>query len=522
MDTGQIVEVEATVLEKSHTGEIVLSTTPLGETTQRDEVDLWTPDEAITPPENPEQLALLTESSPVRSGCLDALARNTVGLGYEIDLDHEHEGEVADATEGERRVRNTLEQLARRDTKLDRPTFTELMYRVKWDEEEIGLGALEVSRNRSTGQIDGLFYVPGKYVRRMKDRKGWIIGPSPDLAGGNNSPETTRFYNYGDKVEYGSNGAPKGRLIRGKRWKRNELLVFKLPTSTSRDYGLPRDISLITDYAAAKLASEWNVGFFDASGTPPSLIFVQGVETSSGQRITYKVDDNMVHRVGQTMKADGGRQHRVAIIPVPPGTKVDHIELGKLSERDMGFQGFQDSHANRVIARFRLQPIFVPFVKDAGSRYDAEVQRSITLEQVFDPEQTRYEERLWQTLLYDIGAGQYRLKFKRLAVESDAAKRDSADRLAEAEVITVRELRAAHGLGPLPEGSGDGEFPPGTNDELVSTDASAGFEPVEGDEQQGLRPGLAGRRRRQARDYGNPKDNGHNADGSRKRVGDRT
>lgn len=510
---------EAVFLEKSHTGEIVLSTAPLGETTQRDEPDLWTPEEAIPPPENPEQMALLSDSSPVRSACLDAIARNTVGLGYEVVLDEEHAAESSDPQADARRVTNTLERLTRRDTRLDKPTFTELLYRVKWDEEEVGMGAIEVSRNRK-GEIDGLFYTPGKYVRRLKDRSGWIVGPSPNVITADS--QSVRFYNFGEKVEYDDQGQPVGRLQRGRRWKVNELLVFKLPTSVSRDYGLPRDLSLVSDYAAAKLASEWNVGFFDSSGTPPSVIFVQGVETQSGQRITYKVDDNLVQRIGATMKADGNRQNRVAIIPVPPGTKTDLHQLGQLSERDMGFQGFQQAHASRVLGRFRLQPIFVPFPIGDGSRYDAEVQRAITLEQMFDPEQKRYEERLWQNLLYDIGAGQWRIKFKRLAVESDAAKRDSADAMADAGVITVREYRAAHGMGPLPEGTGDGEFPPGTNDELVEMNRGPSTVVDDGSgDQQGLRPGLAGRKRRQTQDYGNPKDNGHNADGSRKRVGER-
>lgn len=485
-------ELEATTIEKSHTGEIVIAAVPLGETKQTEPEDMWTPNEAIVPPHDPVAIATISESSPVRAACLDAIARNTVGLGYEVIV-----GETGESPDQEEldATRNTLEQLARRDTRLDKPTFTDLMYQVKLDEEECGIGALEVSRSKISGQIDGLFYVPGKYVRRLRSRQGWIVGRTNHVIA---ESESDRFYNFGDKVQYDSDGAPMNKLQRGRRWKQNELLVFRLPNSESRDYGVPRDLSLLIDYAAAKLASEWNVGFFDSSGTPPTVIFVQGVETREGQRITYKVDESLVTRIGQSMKSDGQRQHRVAIIPVPPGTKTDAHQLGQLSERDMGFQGFQDSHARRVIARFRLQPIFVPFVSDDG-RYEAEVQRAITLEQVFDPEQVRYEERLWQNLLYDIGVGHLRIKFTRLAVESNAVKRDSADKLAETGNITRREQRAAHGLPPFPEGEGEGMFPVGFNDELVSKSAPVGVEDrvTEGDGQQGLRPGIAGREVRQ-------------------------
>jgi hypothetical protein len=109
------------------------------------------------------------------------------------------------------------------------------------------------------------------------------------------------------------------------------------------------------------------------------------------------------------------------------------------------------------------------------------VERAITLEQVFDPEQERYEERLHDTLLTDLGYGDLTITFKRLAVENDAAKRDSADKLAEKKVITRRELREAHGRGPLPEAEEGaepkkGQVPYGWNDEIVEGETPRGAE----------------------------------------------
>lgn len=491
------LDIEPVVLEKAYNAdEIVLHAAPMGESKQKDE-QTWAPEGTIEPPVPGEQLQRLTDFSDVRAACIEAVARNTVGLGYTMEVQEDHEAEVS----GDELVRaqNTLEALASRDMRLDCPSFTELMYAVKWDEEEVGLGAIEVSRNRETGQIDGLFHAPGQHIRRLTDRTGWVVGiPNDALL---DKPDERRYYNFGEKVEYDDSGRPQPRVQRGKRWKKNELLVFRLYTSKSRDYGLPRDIQLAVGYAAARLANEWNVGFFDSSGTPPTLLFVQGVETREGNRVTYKVNDGLTERIAQTMKADGSRGARVAVIPVPPGTQTQEHQLGKLSERDMGFQKFQESHARRVIARFRLQPIFVPFLEDGG-RYDAEVQRAITLEQVFDPEQTRYEEAL-NPLLRELGLDALRLRFRRLAIEGDAVKRTSADKMVEAGNITRGEYRAAHGLPPFPEG-GDSPFPEGFNDELLGTGQPDGAENrvIEGDSQKGLRPGLAGRQRRQPVRYG--------------------
>jgi hypothetical protein len=89
-----------------------------------------------------------------------------------------------------------------------------------------------------------------------------------------------------------------------------------------------------------------------------------------------------------------------------------------------------------------------------------------------------------------------------MAVESDAARRDSADKMAEAAAITLREFREAHGYGPLPEAAeGDtpapGQYPAGINDRLVNTGTPKGAENRnQTSDQRGLRPGLADRTQR--------------------------
>ena len=495
--------VGPTVLEKIDSDDILLTSIPQGDSKQpKDEEDLWTPEDTIVPPENLQALVELSRTSQIRSTCIEAMSTNTVGLGYDINLDENH-ADFRDSVNKQTELRATLEMLAARDLRLNRPGFTELMKAVREDEEGCGNAAIEVSRSRETGQIDGLFHVQGWKVRRKKDRDGYVIGSSPGVE----PAERSEFYNFGEKVEYDKSGMPTTKLQRGKRWKRNELLIFRLYTSESRDYGLPRDIALAVDYAASKLATDWSLGFFDNSGVPPTLLFISGVESREGQRITYKVNRDLVSRVADSMKADSNRSTRVALIPVPPGTTTDQVQLGAggRSEHDATYQDYVSSHRSRVVSSFRISPIFVSDVEQAG-RYTAEVERAITLEQVFDPEQQRIEDELHHSLLADLGVPELRLKFKRLAVESDAAKRDSADRLAEQGYITRREYRAAHGMPPFPEGDGEGEFPIGFNDELLDSGLPEGHtSPLErvapGDEQQGLKPGIGGREERQGTDY---------------------
>lgn len=490
--------IEGVVLEKTDGNEIVLHSVPLGETTQPDDEspDMWTMDEAIRPPENLVGLSALSRSSWIRSSCIEAIARNTVGLGHTCEpLPASQTGSEDDKKLGYEIV-NTLDELSKRDTRLQARSFADILHAIKTDEEECGQGVMEVSRSRETGEVDGLFHAPGKIVRRLKDRSGWIIGQRPDMV---EAATAQRYYNFGEKVRY-VDGKPTSKLLSsGKRWETNELIVFRLYSSESRDYGLPRDVELAVEYLAIKNLDEWNASFFGTSGTNPAMLFVQGVEQKDGTKITYRVPQDTIDRIHQAIRSGARKADKVAIIPLPPGAEANLVELATTSERDITFDTFVNRHNKDVLGSFRLGAIFVA-LEDQG-RYTAEVQRALALEQVFDPEQRRYERTLNNTLINEFGYPDWTLKFKRLAVEADAAKRDSADKLAEVGGITRGELREAHGLPPLDES----KFQKGINDEIIDARAPKGADGrvVQGTDQRGLRPGIGGRTSHDGRGNGN-------------------
>lgn len=457
-----------------------------GSSTQPADFELWTPDDTITPPEDLDSLSRLTDFSSIREACIAALTRNVVGLGWDVDVwpgEQATPDEIADA-------RQSIDVLARRDHKLDKPSLSTLLSAVKWDHEECGNGAIEVSRNRNTGKIDGLYHAQGKLVRRKKDESGYVIGQSQSMV---ENPARVDYYNFGEKVIYDAQGRPTPRLKTPQLgWKRNELIVFRRYTSKSRHYGLPRDLGLAVEYAAARFVNEWTASFFEGSGTPPTLLFVAGKESKNGGRITFTVPTQTVNRIQQAVRADAKPGARVAIIPVPPGTEVKDVKLGALSDKDITFGEFKKMHRGNV--RSSMGPLSPIFTADPDEgRYTAEVQRAITLEQVFDPDQREWEDRLWNTILTDLGLAPMKLKFKRLAVEGDAVRREAAVAMAEADAITVGEFREAHGYGPLDERL-HGQ---GVNDQLVSKAKPRGAEDrvtVRATEDtRGLRPGLAGR-----------------------------
>lgn len=194
-----------------------------------DEIQWNTPDGCLEPPESLDAIAALTRASSIRGSCLDALALNTVGLGYTIAPEHhtaaQGDADAADATA--ERITQALEDVAHKDRKLERPSFTSLMLAVKRDEEEFGTGYLEVSRDKRSGMIDGLYHAPPRRIRRLADRTGYAM-----LAA--DSSVAVRFLNYGEKVLYDNAGKPTNTLATGASWARNELLAFRVYNSEDR------------------------------------------------------------------------------------------------------------------------------------------------------------------------------------------------------------------------------------------------------------------------------------------------
>lgn len=447
---------------------------PRGRSDQPEDEDLWTPDDAITPPENFDGLAKLTQVSRTRRSCLAATVLNTVGRGFDVVP---LEGMEQEADEKELiEIRQQLDALAARDKRLGRPTFTRLLSAVKWDEQEVGNGYLEVSRNRVTGEIDGLFHAVGKRVRRRRDRTGWLIGSRRRSS----VNDRISFYDFGEKVNYSDDGKPAGGTLRARsmRHSHNEILPLQLYTSESRDYGLPPDAQLALDYAGDKLAAETNVGFFGSSGVPPTVIFVSAPESKNpGEEIKMEVDPSLIAAVGDALRSGGDRRRRVAVVPVPAGTNIDKQDLAVLSDRDMGFVDYRRDNRRACLSAFRLAPIFVADIEDTNYS-TAEVEVRSTKDQVFDPEQRRWEEMINATLMAEIRPG-FGIRFHEMPVEIASSRIEQANAAADRGVITNGEYRSALNLGPLPEGTpeqvaaGEAVVPTGWSRELVKARAIA-------------------------------------------------
>jgi capsid portal protein len=441
---------------------------PQGKSRQPQDEDPYTPNEAIDPPENLEGLARLTGVGRTRRSCIAAVVLNSVGRGATIQL---REGE--DGSEDELiAARRRLDELSRRDHRLKRPDFLRQLGAVCWDRNEVGNGYIEVSRNRTTGQIDGLFHIPGKRLRRLRTRDGWILGPRARSSAGD---DRVRFYDFGAKVQYDDEGRPLAKLAsNGMRWEINEIIPLQIYTSESSDYGLPPDASLALDFAGDKKAAEANLGYFDSSGVPPSIIFVTGKEADGedDEDVEFEVDPSIARSLGDAMLASGGRQKRVVVVPVPPGTKAEKIDLAVLSDRDIGYVGYRRDNRRATMGSWRLAPIFIADIEDTNYS-TAEIEIRITRDQVFDPEQREVAGILNETIIRELDP-RFQIVFDSMPIEIPEAQRSAADSAADRGLMTNGEYRDAIGLAQLPEGTpeqiakGEASVPEGWAQQLVS------------------------------------------------------
>lgn len=422
-----------------------------GTSTQpEDDPNLWTPEQAIPPPEDLDKLAALTATSRTRRSCIAAIVGNSVGLGWTLEATQGREEEADEKTVTEAMAR--IESMARKDERLHRPNFRRLISAVKWDEQEVGNGYLEVSRNKGTGEVDGLYHAIGKRVRRHKDRDGWLIGQK-----GAPMAEIERYYDFGTKVRYDKDGKPQNKLEAGKRWATNELIPFQLYTSESRDYGLPPDAQLAWDYLGDQRAAQTNAGFFDGSAVPPTILFLKaspgGVFDDEG-KIELEVDPKTAVAVADSLRTDSSITRRVAIVPLPEGVDVQQEQLAVRSERDVGFVEYRRDNRRATLGAFRLAPIFVADIEDTNYS-TAEVERAVTKEQVFDPEQERTEDNL-EALLAEMGLDFLRFKFTEIKIGVG----DNATTLADHGAIQNGEYREALGFPRLTEAD-EGQEPEG-------------------------------------------------------------
>ena len=344
----------------------------------------------IEPPFDPLTWASLLDKNTRLNRLISIMARNTVGLGHQF-MDPATDPKYQNPS-GYLKARDVIKGLFKRPNS-DMP-FSELMYRVKVDEEATGNGYIEVVRNQE-GKIVQLYHAPSVTMRRMKNGTGYVqikVGGSV----------VKYFKNFGDKrVIDATTGkeSPAGGLPIEKR--ATEILQTMLYYSLSSWYGAPRAVSPAIAIAGNYKQGVRNVTFFDNDATPRMVLIVKKGQLDD---LSERSIENFIRKKGKGPLDSGrlmilqGRTSKgqgVAELEI----QLEPLTIGKTE--DASFQKYRGSNDEEIREAFGISNIYLGTTEDIN-RATAIIARAVTNDQIFSPEAFRLEYILNNTIVADL------------------------------------------------------------------------------------------------------------------------
>jgi PBSX family phage portal protein len=328
----------------------------------------------VTPPVDLQLLAQLYDRNVPHKACVDAKVINTVGLGWELEPapgEDEHDDALRDLME---EVAAWLDELAERD---EEKAFSDLLEAVRLDEEAVGFGALEISRNGS-GRIDGLYHVHAFTLRRRKDRDGWVQKVDGDYR---------YFRNYRLAVE---DTADPERFADS-----NELLIFGRPSPSSPFYPLPDHVPAMGSMAGDEAAERYQLQFFTNNAVPRLAIVVEGGKLDA---------DTKEYLLTYLQEGIRGEAHKTLLLESSAGDQVKiHLEKLTVGEReDAAFMEYRRFNVGQVLMAHRVSPSKVTIVENANLANSKDQDKTFK-EQVCKPAQERWERKIQRLLVHELG-----------------------------------------------------------------------------------------------------------------------
>lgn len=454
---------------------------------------------AIEPPYEPEQLAVMFDSSSSLRPNVDVLATNVDGFGFRLepavdlaapDADDKirdsllvealFDGRVPDLSEEavstRRRMLEGLGRVERLRTQLFFDncgvgvSFIELRMRTRVDLEVTGNAYWELIRNRA-GEVSKFNHVPSVSMRLMRadaqftEVETWQRVSSADLR---KVTEQRRFRRFVQRIqgqevcyfkEFGDPRTVSARsgiiypddasLHRAEPGspEATEMLHFKIHSPLSV-YGVPRWVGAILAVLGTRDSEEVNLTYFRNKAVPPLAILVSGGVLAAGaaDRITSYIKDQIKGKdnfhsilVLEAEPAGGG-----AVTGVQ-GSRV-RIEIKNLMEaqqQDALFQNYEQNNAEKVGSMYRIPRILRGSMTDFN-RSTADAAIRYAEQQVFQPERAKLDHAI-DAVLVDRG-----VRFLRFVSNSPVEKDppvlvEMAARLVDAGIITPNEAREIAG-----------------------------------------------------------------------------
>lgn len=413
----------------------------------------------IKPPQDLQMLARAPLLSSRLFKSIDIMAKNVVGLGFQIidTLTIQERRNVDDATavrikEQKKNLEDFLENAN------DENTFDGLMRLEKTDEETVGNGYLEVIRDNGD-EITNLNHIPGRTVRLARLR-----GPGKKKDAENIKDEEIVFLQVrGTRkrwfIPFGSDliiNPISGEEIEGDTTRENmatELIHFKLEHPSDDFYGIPRWTPAIPSITGNRLSDIRNIKFMENDATPRIAILISGgnLDPSSIESIEKFIDlqGRGVENASRVMVLQTERK-----MVGPQAGDSPKIELVPLTigiQDDASFLKYRAANNDEIKEVFGLSDLFYGMSRDIN-RAAAAVAKQVTNEQEFEPERKRIVHKLKHILFPELSfeTDLVTIKFGSPLINDLASLADGISKASAAAGLTPHDIREMAGREPYP------------------------------------------------------------------------
>ena len=391
-----------------------------GGSKQLEEYQQWmSQNQLMPPPYPPNSFLILYESNSIFWRCVNQLAIDTAGLGWNLQL---REGKKDNEKELVR-----LKEFIRHPNPDD--SFRTILKQLLIDWGSIGWFGIEVCRNK-LGEVGEIYHLPGHTLRVHRNKKKYAQI---------RNNKKVWFKKFGEKKDI---SAKDGKPMTGKsKDKANELIFYKNYYPRSGYYGVPNILSAVGDVIGLIGLRDYNLAFFENYGVPAALIVLEGEwEEGSDKKVSDFLNKEL-------KGADNA--HRTLVVTQPDKCKFNYQKLG-VEVKEASFKLYEKTRQEDILIAYSMPPerVGIRVVGKLGGNVAKEATQTY-VQGVVEPLQLDLEDIVNEKLLQ---SEIYELKFKNIDLRDYDALVDRLVKQVGSAIKTPNEARNELGFKPYPEG----------------------------------------------------------------------
>lgn len=373
----------------------------------------------VSQPYSTESLLTLYESNPVLFACVNQVAKDVAGTGWNISL---KEGATENKIDLER-INNFIAHPNEDDS------FRTILKELIIDWGSVGWFGFEVVRN-NVGEIVEVYRVPAHtlYVHKSKKKFCQI-----------RQRKKVWFKKFGIEEHYSAKTGEEGEY--GEEDRANELLYYRNFYSKSDFYGIPNLISSTGDVIGLIGVRDYNLNFFENYGVPASIIVLEGDwDEGAEEKISNFIDTEI---------KGTDNAHRTLVVTQPDNCKFTYEPL-VTEVKDSSFRLYQQQLKENILVAYSMPPerIGIRVVGKLGGNV-AEEATKIYIQGVVEPLQSDLESIINDKLLQ---SESYEFSFNNIDFRDYDSLVKQLGYEIEHGMKTPNEARNELGLKPYPEG----------------------------------------------------------------------